>query len=208
MANTQAQTYVKTGEVRFAFCHLFEPYAFDEAQDPKYSVNILIPKNDKATLAAIQRAYNAAKAKGIEKNGKAFGAKVNPLKRAPGADKGMLIDCDEDDRYSDNEDMAGHYMMSLKSKTAPVVLARETGTKHLDPSEGPDIVYSGCYGKVSMNLYPYNKIATGIAAGLNNVFKTRDGEYMGGRTSAESDFADELNDDSVMDLNEDDDFGL
>ena len=46
-ANGQLNTKVKTGEVRFSYCHLFEPHAFDEIQEPKYSVMLLIDKNDK-----------------------------------------------------------------------------------------------------------------------------------------------------------------
>ena len=54
------QTHVKTGEVRFSFCHLFEPSSFND-QKPKYSLAILIDKSDKATLDAIKKAYEAAK---------------------------------------------------------------------------------------------------------------------------------------------------
>ena len=50
------QTHVKTGEVRFSFCHLFEPSSFND-QKPKYSLAILIDKSDKATLDAIKKAY-------------------------------------------------------------------------------------------------------------------------------------------------------
>ena len=52
-----------------------------------------------------------------------------------------------------------------------------------------DDVYSGCYGFVSVNFFPFNNAGNkGVAAGLNNVLKTRDGDYLGGRTSATSDF--------------------
>ena len=50
-------------------------------------------------------------------------------------------------------------------------------------------VYSGCYGFASVNFFAFNTSGNkGIAAGLNNVLKTRDGEYLGGRASAETDF--------------------
>ena len=53
-----------------------------------------------------------------------------------------------------------------------------------------DEVYSGCYGWVSVNFFAYNNAGNrGIAAGLNNVLKTKDGEFLGGRSSAQSDFS-------------------
>jgi len=60
-------------------------------------------------------------------------------------------------------------------------------------------VYSGCYGYASVNFFAFNTAGNkGVAAGLNNVLKTRDGDYLGSRVSAEADFADvaaQLNDD-------------
>lgn len=50
--------------------------------------------------------------------------------------------------------------------------------------------YSGCYGYASINFYPFNaKGNVGVAAGLNNVMKVKDGESLGGRVSADADFA-------------------
>ena len=51
-------------------------------------------------------------------------------------------------------------------------------------------VYSGCYARVSLSFYAFNTNGNrGIACGLGNIQKTRDGESLGdGRVSAESDF--------------------
>lgn len=185
----------KTGEVRFTFCHLAEPYAFDETQQKKYSVNILIDKKDSETLRAIEFNYKQALVRGVEQFGQSFQRKATPLERAPGTNKGLLIDCDEDDRYNENSDYKGKWMLALKSKNAPDVLIRKPGMKaliKLTPDQIKEDVYSGCFGKVTLNFYPYNKIATGIAGGLGNVFKTRDGDFLGGRVSGATDFADEL----------------
>ena len=55
----------------------------------------------------------------------------------------------------------------------------------LDQSE----VYSGCYGRISVNFYGFNNNGNrGIAAGLGNIQKLKDGEPLGGRTNAEDDF--------------------
>ena len=56
----------------------------------------------------------------------------------------------------------------------------------IDTSE----LYSGIYGRASISFYAFNSNGNkGIACGLNNLQKFRDGEPLGGRTSAEDDFA-------------------
>ena len=62
----------------------------------------------------------------------------------------------------------------------------------LDRSE----VYSGCYARVSVNFYAFNSNGNrGIACGLGNIQKVRDGEPLGGKSSAADDFATDLDDD-------------
>lgn len=57
-------------------------------------------------------------------------------------------------------------------------------------------VYSGVYGRASINFYAFNSNGNkGIACGLNNLQKIRDGEPLGGKASAESDFATDDDDD-------------
>jgi hypothetical protein len=62
----------------------------------------------------------------------------------------------------------------------------------LDQSE----VFSGCYGKISVTFYGYNANGNrGIAAGLGNIQKLKDGESLGGRSNAEDDFQTEEEED-------------
>ena len=57
-------------------------------------------------------------------------------------------------------------------------------------------VYSGVYGRASINFYAFNSNGNrGIACGLNNLQKFRDGEPLGGKASASSDFDTEDDDD-------------
>lgn len=198
-SNGQLNTKVMTGEVRFSYCHLFEPHAFDEGQKAKYSVQIIFDKNDKVTAGAISQAYKNAKQNGINKFGQKFGQLVNDLMCKPGDKTGLVRDGDIDPRYTeDPETYAGKYIMNCKCNTAPGVYAKEVGPRKLT-AEDQGIVYSGCYGKVTFNLYPYNKAGnTGIGVGLNNVLKTRDGDNLGGRVSGEVEFADEFKDESVF----------
>ena len=78
------------------------------------------------------------------------------------------------------------------------------GERKLVEVTDEDDVYSGCYGYVSINFFAFNNAGNrGIAAGLNNVLKTRDGAYLGGRSSAQSDFADLDLDSIAVDAEED-----
>ena len=80
------------------------------------------------------------------------------------------------------------------AKTAPGVVDRKR-QPILDKNE----FYSGCYGYVSITIYPFNNLTNkGISVGLNHVMKTKDGEFLGGRSSAEDDFSD-------IDLGDEDD---
>ena len=57
-------------------------------------------------------------------------------------------------------------------------------------------VYSGVYGRASINFYAFNSNGNkGIACGLNNLQKIRDGEPLGGKPRAEDDFASADDDD-------------
>lgn len=64
----------------------------------------------------------------------------------------------------------------------------------LDRSE----VYSGCYARVSIIFYAFNSNGNkGIACGLGNIQKIRDGEPLGGRSNAADDFT-SLEDDEFL----------
>lgn len=57
-------------------------------------------------------------------------------------------------------------------------------------------VYSGCYARVSLNFYAFNSNGNkGIACGLGNIQKIRDGESLGGKTTAADDFGAVVDDD-------------
>ena len=163
-------TKVVTGEVRLSYCHLFEPFAFDN-EEPKYSVMLIIPKSDKATMERIKRAQKAAIEMGVTTkwNGKKPKSLYNTLK-----------DGDE----MDGEEFANSWVLRASSKTAPGVVDGA-----LNPITDSTEVYSGCYGRVSLNFFPYSAMGNnGISAGLNNVQFIRDGEPLGGRSRAEDDF--------------------
>lgn len=76
----------------------------------------------------------------------------------------------------DDEAYKGHYFINANSTTAPQIVDRAV-KPILDRSE----VYSGCYARVSLNFYAFNSNGNkGIACGLGNIQKIRDGESLGG----------------------------
>lgn len=177
-------TKVTTGEVRLSYAHLFEPHAI-EGNEPKYSVSVIIPKSDKATLKAIKEAVEQAKEDGKSKwNGKVPNNLKTPLR-------------DGDVEREDDEAYAGCYFLNANSKNKPGIVDINVHPI-LDQSE----VYSGCYARLTLNFYAYNANGNkGVAAGLGNVQKLRDGEPLGGISRAEDDF------ESLSDDNEDDFLG-
>jgi hypothetical protein len=163
---------------RLSYVNVFEPKSIN-GSDPKYSVSVIIPKSDKKTVNAILKAIEAAKQEGAPK----FGGKVPTNLKTPLRDGD--IDRPDDPAYE------GCYFINANSKNAPQVVDGKIQAI-LDRSE----VYSGCYGKVSLNLYAFNINGNrGIAAGLGNVQKLKDGEPLGGMSRAEDDFEIEADDD-------------
>mgnify|MGYP000762837256 CR=1 FL=1 len=184
MANESQPTKVITGKVRFSYLHVFEPWAMEDGQEKKYTASLLIRKDDKATLDKINKAIEAAKNLAKAKNGGKLPAKFKlPLSDGD-------IDKPEDDAY------AGCYYVNANCKTKPGVV-----DKDCNPILDQDEIYSGCYGRASITFYPFEVSGNkGIACGLNNVQKLKDGEPLGGRVAAEVDFADSFEDDEDDDL--------
>jgi len=174
----KSPTIVITGKVRFSYAHVWKPASMEEGSVPKYSVSILIPKTDIATIARIKKAIEVAAEQGVSKIGK--DGKVPKNYKQP------LRDGDEE--KEDDETYAGHYFLSATSTKKPGIVDADR-----QPLMNEDEFYSGCYGRASLNMYAFNVPGNkGIAAGLNNLQKLEDGERLGGgATSAEDDFADD-----------------
>lgn len=163
---------------RFSYLHCWEPDSVNGG-DPKYSVSAIIPKSDTKTINAIKAAIEQAKKDSVSK----WGGKIPANLKLP------LRDGDID--RPDDEAYAGCYFFNANSRQAPQVVDSKI-QPILDQSE----VYSGCYGKISVTFYGYNSNGNrGIAAGLGNIQKLKDGESLGGRTSAADDFQTEEDED-------------
>ena len=174
---------VVTKEVRFSYLHVFEPHSVDGG-DAKYSVSLIIAKSDTKTIDSIKNAIEVAKKDGASK----FGGKVPKGLKLP------LRDGDED--REDDENYANCYFLNANCKTPPGLIYKN-GERILDSTQ----LYSGCYGHASITFYAFNSNGNrGIACGLNNLMKTKDGEPLGGRSLAEDDFVQLIEDVDVEDL--------
>ena len=172
MANSK--TKVVTGVVRLSYANVWEPKAINEGQQPKYSVSLIIPKSDTETIAKINAAVDAAIEEGIGK----FGGKK------PNKASLKLPLRDGDTEREDDEAYAGSYFINANSNTAPQIVDMK-----VQPSLERGEVYSGVYARVSVNFYAFNSSGNkGIACGLGNIQKVRDGEPLGGKSKAEDDF--------------------
>lgn len=166
-------TKVVTDVVRLSYAHVWEPKAIEGGPE-KYSVSIIIPKSDRRTIDAIERAIDSA----IEEGKGKFGGKT-PSKATL---KLPLRDGDTD--RPDDEVYANAYFVNANSTTAPGIVDKSC-RPILDRGE----VYSGVYARVSMTFYAFNTNGNrGVACGLGNIQKVRDGAPLDGRSSPEEDF--------------------
>ena len=180
-------TKVITGEVRFSYLHVFEPYAAEVGQKAKYSVSLLIPKTDLQTIALIQEAVAEATDQGQMSK---WGGKVPKTLKTPLRDGDAEKDTDEHPEYK------GMFFINASSDRQPGLV-----DSHKQEIFSADDLKSGDWGLASVNFCPFSVSGNnGIACGLNNLMKKRDGESLGGTpASAESDFAEEFDDDGMLD---------
>ena len=71
---------ITTGKVRASYVHIFQPRTPENGGDPKYSVTLLIPKTDTATINGIYAEIERAKQEGAQK---AFNGNIPPQCRTP-----------------------------------------------------------------------------------------------------------------------------
>ena len=184
MSKIANPTKVITGvNTRWSYANVWDPKSINGAA-PKYSVSLIIPKSDTVTVnkikAAIQAAYEEgeSKLKGTAKVCPALDVIKTPLR-------------DGDLERSDDPTYAGSYFVNANATSAPDIVDADC-----NPILTRSEVYSGVYGRASISFYAFNSSGNkGIACGLNNLQKIRDGEPLGGKASAESDFATDDDDD-------------
>jgi hypothetical protein len=174
---------------RWSYANVWEAKSINGGT-PKFSVSLIIPKSDTKTINAIKAAVEAAykegeaKLRGNSRTVPALSAIKTPLR-------------DGDTERPDDEAYKNAYFVNANATTAPGIVDAD-----LNPILSRSEVYSGVYGRASITFYAFNSSGNrGIACGLNNLQKIRDGEPLGSKASAESDFAEFVNDDDDDFLN-------
>jgi len=166
-----------TGEVRVSYANVWEP-AKTPSGDMKYSMCLLIPKDDTESIGEVHDAIQAAVQKGLDNN--KFGKAHVPKLRLPIRDGDA-----EFEEGSRGPEYKGHFFINASSKNPPGMV-----DKNVKPIIDQDDFYSGCFARVDINFFPYNTAGNvGIGVGLNNIMKTNDGDRLDGRMNAEDAFA-------------------
>jgi hypothetical protein len=181
--NSNPMKVITGPETRWSYANVWEAKSINGGT-PKFSVSLIIPKSDTRIIAKLKAAIEAAYREGEAKL-KGNGKTVPPLS----AIKTPLRDGDTE--RPDDPAYANAYFINANSATAPGIVDADCQAI-LDRSE----VYSGIYGRASINFYAFNSNGNrGIACGLNNLQKIRDGEPLGGKSRAEDDFTTETDED-------------
>lgn len=165
-----SDTKVVTGLVRFSYLQVWQPVT-DDSGKKKYKACLLIPKKDKATLRKIDAAVNAAIAA-------KWGSKPP---------KGLKLPLRDGDDEKDGEEFEGMKFVNCTTTRKPGLLdARRE--EILDEEE----VYSGAWGKASINFYAFEADGNkGVAVSLNALQKLKDDENLSGGGWSADDFEDE-----------------
>jgi len=177
----QSSAKVVTGIVRLSYANVWEPRSINGGTE-KYSVSLIIPKSDTETINAINAAIDAAIQEGAHK----FGGKI-PNRAA------LRIPLRDGDTERDDEAYKGCWFVNANSTTAPQIVDQRV-RPILDRSE----IYSGVYARVSLGFYAFNSNGNrGVACGLGNIQKVRDGQALGGKSNAADEFT-TLEDDDFL----------
>lgn len=169
---------VTTGKVRASYVNIFQPKAPQGGGEAKYSVTLLIPKTDTATINSIYAEIEKAKQEGAQK---VFGGNVPPMCRIPIHD-GDGVKPTSGEPFG--EECRGCLVMTASAKMQPSIVGLDM-QNIINPAE----VYSGCYIRANVNFFAYSSNGNkGIGCGLNAVQKIEDGEPLTARVSAEEAF--------------------
>ena len=176
-------TTITIGEVRLSYCNVFQPQPpfNNPTGEKKFSVTVLVPKSNPAAKAAIDAAINAAIEAGVSAK---WGGVRPPM-------PSICVHDGDGPRPSDGQPFGAEckgcwvFTASCKAEQPPFVVDQQV-QKIINPTE----VYSGCHANVNVTFYAYNQAGKkGIGCGLNGVQKTRDGEPLANRVTAEEAFS-------------------
>lgn len=180
-------TKVIIKNVSLNYVAILAPKAGPSGGDPKYSVQMRMKKDAPETATNLAAIKNAMVAAYNEGKASKWGGKNPSWDEC----KAIIHDGDKIAEKNNDDSYKGYWVLSANSKTKPGCIDK-TGLDLTQPGH-EEKVYSGMIAHVSVNFYAFSGAKKGIACGLNNVLKVADGDYVGGRTTAQADFADEIN---------------
>ena len=173
-------TKVNTPEFRVAFPQVFRPKKNDLNGKDEFSVVALFKKG--ISLVLLEKAAEAAMTKKWGENRNKWPKGL----RSPFRNQG--------DRAKTNDEGVetmpqgyekGAIYLNLRSAQRPGVVDQDV-QDIIDESS----FYGGCWARASINAYAYDvKGNKGVAFGLGNIQKLRDGDAFGNRTKPEEDFS-------------------
>ena len=178
-------TEVVTGKVRFSYLNVFAPKASKGSTTEKYSVTLLIPKSDTATLGKIKAAMKAAADAFRAKNGASSlpATPMTPLHDGDG------VKPNSGEPYE--PECKGCWVLAASARATDKPGVYDAFRNDIiDPAE----VKSGDYGRAHINFYGYSNQRKGIGAGLLGIQKLSDGEPLGGAAASASAFDDGFTD--------------
>ena len=187
MATVQKAKVFTTPEGRASFPCVFVAKAMQPGQEPKFSLTLLMPKNDAEVKKFLTEASVEIQRLVAERwpdpatRPQAFKQAVKDGDKAvfeSGENTGRL----KADKYPE---MKGAWILSANGTRKPTVIDR-SGNQILDESK----VYAGCWVRAMVHFYAYSNVNVGVGCSLDHVLFVRDDESFGGTgAKAEDGFA-------------------
>ena len=178
---------VVTGKVRCSYVSVFAPRLNTNSNEMEYSMELMIPKSDTATVSAVKKAMKASEAFKFPKG------RPNPKLKEwydplIDADDAMALDAEDNEvpLTTKRPETKGCYLLRVKNKEAVPIVDRNRQPV-LDQSE----FASGDYARASINAHPFDvgKNA-GVTFFLNAIQVVGKGEPLGGGVNVETEFDD------------------
>lgn len=145
--------------VRFVNINIIKPVSHSDTTYFEYSLVFTIQKNETETVKKLNDSFEEV----IRLNSKFLGNKF---------DKQKIKFMKDGDKLSNHEYFKNTYYLKLSSRVKPELVDKDIN-RILDLTE----LYDGCFGRVSMTLYPFKiEEEFGITCELNNIQKLKEGE--------------------------------
>jgi len=174
-------------KVNTPVCRLAYPFVFSPDDKGKYRAVLLFAKEN----------FNPNFLKEITTEVKSQLQATTFKNGFPATFRGTVLKDGDVPNSMGNTPFKGYYYCNVGSKYQPGVCAacadpvkkKPDGTPAPMIIEDPNEIYGGVYARVNIHAYSYNFQGNcGIALSMNNIQKIKDGDRLGGTSSADSQF--------------------